>query len=368
MGPGGAERQLCGLASMLARDGHEVRLRWFDGKPFYKDELDEAGVEYMRLGAYSRFYRAWMLSLSVSIHKPDVVIAFLDGAAMAACTLKRLGGNFRLIVSERNVSQSIEGRDAAKFKAYRHADAIVCNSATQTELIARNFPELAPRLHTIRNYVDLELFRPDAGSAEKSVREGLRRPFARIGSAGGIGGRQGDGAFAGNLSGAGALRIVTVARTAEQKNPGRFVEAAKKATAEGLNVEFDWYGASGQWLQTEGPVRFHPAVEDVAAVYHAADALCLPSLYEGFPNAVCEAMACGLPVLCSDVCDNGSLVEDGVNGFLFDPLSSDSIAEAVRRFAALPAGRRAEMGTASRRKAEEILSPAAFLAAWKELL
>lgn len=334
MGPGGAERQLCGLAAMLARSGHEVRLRWFDGKPFYRDELDAAGVEYMRLGAWSRFGRAWMLGLSVSIHKPDVVIAFLDGAAMAACTLKRGGGKFRLIVSERNVSQSLEGREAEKFKAYRHADAIVCNSATQAGLVGRHFPELAPKLHTIRNFVDLEHFRPMPSASRPDT----------------------------------TLRIVTVARTAEQKNPGRFVEAARKAVAEGLDVEFDWYGASGQWLSSEGPVRFHPAVGDVRAVYCAADALCLPSLYEGFPNAVCEAMACGLPVLCSDVCDNGSLVGDGVNGFLFDPHSAGSIAEALSRFAALPESGKAEMGAASRRRAEEILSPDAFLAAWKEIL
>lgn len=356
MGPGGAERQLCGLAAMLARSGHEVRLRWFDGKPFYRDELDAAGVEYMRLGACSRFGRAWMLGLSVSIHKPDVVIAFLDGAAMAACTLKRGGGKFRLIVSERNVSQSLEGREAEKFKAYRHADAIVCNSATQAGLIAGNFPELAPKLHTIRNFVDLERFRPAlAGAGDGSVSlSASGRPYP--------------GKWSTESIPDTPLRIVTVARTAEQKNPGRFVEAAKKATAEGLNVEFDWYGASGQWLQTEGPVRFHPAVEDVAAVYHAADAMCLPSLYEGFPNAVCEAMACGLPVLCSDVCDNGSLVGDGVNGFLFDPHSAGSIAEALSRFAALPESGKAEMGAASRRRAEEILSPDAFLAAWKEIL
>ena len=73
-------------------------------------------------------------------------------------------------------------------------------------------------------------------------------------------------------------------------------------------------------------------------------------------------------VLCSDVCDNGSLVGDGVNGFLFDPHSSGSIAEALSRFAALPASGKAEMGAASRRRAEEILSPDAFLAAWKEIL
>jgi len=47
------------------------------------------------------------------------------------------------------------------------------------------------------------------------------------------------------------------------------------------------------------------------------DAFVHPSFYEGMPNVVCEALAAGLPVLVSDVCDHPLLVEKGVQGFLF---------------------------------------------------
>ena len=344
MGPGGAERQICGLAEMLARSGCEVRLRWFDGKPFYTDELDAAGVDYGRLGAYTRLGRAWLLNLSVGVHKPDTVVAFLSGAAEAACSLKRLGAGFRLVVSERNVTQDLSG-EKRKFAAYRYADAVVCNSYTQAGLVREQFPDLAPKVGVITNFTDLEKFSP---------------------------------ALAGTQKGA-PLRICVVARTAAQKNVSRFVEAAGKAVAAGVEAEFDWYGASAPWLGSgrpaacsDGPsssaatVRFHPPVTDVLQVYHSADALCLPSLYEGFPNAVCEAISCGQPVLCSNVCDNPRLVEDGVNGFLFDPLDAGSIASALKRFSVLTPEERAQMGAASRRKAETLLSPETFLAAWQE--
>ncbi len=53
-------------------------------------------------------------------------------------------------------------------------------------------------------------------------------------------------------------------------------------------------------------------------IYHRADALINPSLYEGMPNVVLEAMACGLPVLASNVAGNDAVVIDGETGGLFD--------------------------------------------------
>ena len=49
------------------------------------------------------------------------------------------------------------------------------------------------------------------------------------------------------------------------------------------------------------------------------DAFCLPSFKEGYPNVIVEAMSCELPVLCSKICENPVIVEDNINGFLFDP-------------------------------------------------
>jgi len=69
---------------------------------------------------------------------------------------------------------------------------------------------------------------------------------------------------------------------------------------------------------------------------------------------VCEAMGCGRPVLMSDVCDAGNLVRDGHNGFVFDPLSPASIAESIRKFAALSADQRRDMGRNGRALAEEM--------------
>jgi glycosyltransferase involved in cell wall biosynthesis len=80
----------------------------------------------------------------------------------------------------------------------------------------------------------------------------------------------------------------------------------------------------------------------------------MPSFFEGLSNTVCEAMACGRPILSSDVCDAGNLVQNGVNGFLFDPASPEDIAAAIMRFVRLSKDERATMGLRSRDRAAEI--------------
>lgn len=91
--------------------------------------------------------------------------------------------------------------------------------------------------------------------------------------------------------------------------------------------------------------------EGGAARYLAAlDAFVLPSLWEGLPMAVLEAMACGLPVVASSVDGTPEAVEDGVTGFLVPPGDPDALAERIDEIATHPA-RRLEMGEAARRAA-----------------
>ena len=63
--------------------------------------------------------------------------------------------------------------------------------------------------------------------------------------------------------------------------------------------------------------------------YNMSKLFILPSLYEGNSKALLEAMACGLPVIASNVPGNKEIVSHGINGYLCEPYSS-SIAEALR--------------------------------------
>ena len=72
----------------------------------------------------------------------------------------------------------------------------------------------------------------------------------------------------------------------------------------GISNDITWYG----WVNKNRLLK----------LYQKADCLVNPSFCEGMPNSVLEAMACGLPVIASNVPGNNDIVFDGENGFLFD--------------------------------------------------
>ncbi len=73
----------------------------------------------------------------------------------------------------------------------------------------------------------------------------------------------------------------------------------------------------------------HVGEDDLLALYQSADVFAYPSLYEGFGLPVLEAMACGVPVVCSD---RGSLPEAaGDAALLVDPTDESAIAAALAR-------------------------------------
>ena len=64
-------------------------------------------------------------------------------------------------------------------------------------------------------------------------------------------------------------------------------------------------------------------------IYRHADCLVHPSLFEGMPNTVMEAMASNLPVIASDIPGNDMAVEHGHTGLLFDLADEDGLCRAV---------------------------------------
>ena len=93
----------------------------------------------------------------------------------------------------------------------------------------------------------------------------------------------------------------------------------------------------------------------------------LASDYEGFPNALCEAMACGLPVVATD-CPVGprEIVRDGVDGVLVPPGDRRALSGALHQLMG-DDGRRDRLGR-SAREISRRLAPAEILDRWDDLL
>ena len=69
-----------------------------------------------------------------------------------------------------------------------------------------------------------------------------------------------------------------------------------------------------RWLGLEDQVQLRPPESDPRVLYHAADALVLPSFAEGMPNVAIEAQLCGLPVVLTRQANRDNIVSHGQTG------------------------------------------------------
>lgn len=308
LGSGGAERQLCNLATLLSRDGYDVEVWCYQAENFYLPLLHEAGVKYRYIAeANDPKRRIWSIHKALKAAAPDTVIAYLDTPSIIACISKLLGGRYRLIVSERNTTQRLTLRERIKFWLYGAARYIVPNSVSQGEYIRTNHRRLASKLRVITNSLDTERFSPADSKC-------------------------GD-----------TFRLLGVGRVTPQKNLLRYIDAIAELRRRGLSIEVRWVGnqADREYMAScreriakhnlQDIFTFATPTADIVCEYRNATAFCLPSIYEGYPNVLCEAMSCGLPVACSRVCDNPYIAKEGVNGTLFDPYDINDIADGIAR-------------------------------------
>ncbi len=226
-------------------------------------------------------------------------------------------------------------------KILRSARAIVANSQGLAELSLKTDPF---PVAVIPNGVDSSVFLPEPGAA------GAEDCFQIL--------------FAGRLR--------------EQKNLGLLLDELARLRHEGvafrLHVAGD--GKLGEALRQharrlglDGGVVWHGwiARKELLALYQSADCFVNPSLYEGLPNTVLEAMACGLPVVASRVPGNDALVVDRETGLLFSLEEPEQLGGALMRLERdRPAAR--QMGAAGRARAVEQFSWDAVAASYLRLL
>ncbi len=150
-----------------------------------------------------------------------------------------------------------------------------------------------------------------------------------------------------------------IARLTEQKGHRYLLEAASAAIRRRPDLRFVFAGdgplrqsleAQARDLGIGDRVLFLGHRTDVPALLAAFDVFVLPSLYEGLPNAVLEAMACGRPVVATAVDGTPEVVDNGVTGLLVPPRDPARLSEALLKLAG-DARLRSRMGREARRRA-----------------
>jgi glycosyltransferase involved in cell wall biosynthesis len=97
----------------------------------------------------------------------------------------------------------------------------------------------------------------------------------------------------------------------------------------------------------------------VREIYSDSSVLCLPSLEEGMARVVLQAMACGLPVICTRSTGCGEAVRDGIDGIIVPERDTDRLGGAISALYHDPA-LRSRMGSSARERASESFSVAAY--------
>ena len=139
------------------------------------------------------------------------------------------------------------------------------------------------------------------------------------------------------------FRILFVGRLHSQKNVGMLIESAAALAAEpGPRVVLEIVGDGPERAALEklaeragaaALLRWRGWLDKGAVLdcYRRTHAFVNPSLYEGMPNTVLEAMACGVPVVASRIGGNEDLVVEGETGFLFDLGAPQQLTAALQR-------------------------------------
>lgn len=321
---GGAERHTLALRSGLDRRGFPTDILVYGWRRSEVIVNDPAAAGAIQLGARGMsslpgWRRAWAVLRRI---RPDVIVAVNQAPLVIAVVLRLLGATRARIgcVFHTTILRPSERREQALFlRACRRADALVYVSHRQAEYWAARGLR-ARRELTIQNGVDLARFTPDPGG-RVAMRE-------RLGVA------------------PDEVLVGILASLSAPKNHRQLVEAVARLIGEGRPVRLLIVGdgplrrdldAQVAALGIGARVTFVDAQVDVRPWLHACDVGVICSVaVETFSLAALEFLACGVPMVMSDIGGASEIVEDGRNGLLIPAGSVDALAEALRRMSDAP--------------------------------
>ena len=115
-------------------------------------------------------------------------------------------------------------------------------------------------------------------------------------------------------------------------------------------------------------VIFGGPIDDMPSIYSISNIVVLPSLWEGLPNVIIEAMACETPVIASDVSDNRLIISQEENGYVFSTLDLDDFSSALLNCIHMDPKQLIQMGVKGRQRVSTLCSMENFISSYQKII
>ncbi|HPQ41604.1 MAG TPA: glycosyltransferase [bacterium] len=312
--PGGVEKKLTGILPRLDRNRFDVSVVCLRAEGELAPALRNAGIPVDLCRVKRRWSPTglWRLSRYLKSHRVDVVHTHMYRSNVTGTVAARLAGTPVVVSQVHNVDNWDDRRQIwtdRRMAAYRDCTVFVSGGVRDDYLSRIALPDGSYTV--IYNGVDTGYYTPG----------------------------QADGLLDGRIVVGAAARLVP------QKGLDVLVRAAAEPALRENGVVF--------YVAGDGPEREHLMHQaekagvsgcfkiigfqsDIRRFYRNIDIFAMPSMKEGFSNALVEAMACGVPVVATAVGGNPEAVRNRENGFLVSPGNYNEFRDALLKMVLQP--------------------------------
>lgn len=351
LGSGGAQRQIVTISKLLKDRGFDVSVLCYTYEDFFSKYLKESRISIYWEIEPNYIKRILRVRKFIRRGNYNAVISFLEVPNFLNCFAAIGGKTWKVITSERSSKEttltSLKGRVFSWFQ--RYSDFIVCNSNNAKEMWLKYNPQYNNKLKVIYNPVLLPHITTNYIPRKN-----------------------------------GKLHIVIAASYQYLKNPIGVINAIMLMTDEEKNkIKINWYGRkdviSGDTRAFEEAlslieknnlayvITLNGPTKDIANKMYEGDFVGLFSELEGLPNAICEGMMLGKPLIMTKVSDYTKLVDDN-NGVLCEWDNPQSIKNAFFAGINLSDEELLQMGMNSKEKANQMFSKDTIIEQWIDII